>query len=188
MSNSSKASFAALGGDQRCARAEEDIEDEISSFRDVLKRIRNQRSGLDRRVQSQIFRPTANERVHRGVVPDIGAVAAMLSEVDHVEMRRRANAVDEDQFVLRTVERAHASVRLVPEAQEFKEVAIDPLADGRDVVHVSPIHTNEVDSAIARDANAGPEGFGKKNSECLVRHFTGSHRELRWRVSRSRGR
>src|SRR6201995_2218096 len=77
-------------------------------------------------MQSQIFAPPANERVHRGVVPNIGAVPTMLSEVDRVEMRRRANAVDEDQLVLRTVERAHASVRLVPEAQ-LQEVAIAPL-------------------------------------------------------------
>ena len=101
----------------------------------------------------------------------------MLSEFDHVEMRRRANAVDEDQLVLRTVERAHASVRLVPEAQ-IQEVAIDPLADGRDVVHVPPIHTDEVHGAIARDASASAKGFGKKSPESLVRHLTGSHREL----------
>ena len=46
----SKASSAALSGDQGCAGAEEDIEDKIPALRDVLKRVRDQRSRLDRRV------------------------------------------------------------------------------------------------------------------------------------------
>jgi hypothetical protein len=41
-----------------------------------------------------------------------------------------------------------------------------------------PIHTDEVDSAIARDTSAGAEGFGKKNSERFFRHLPGSHSEL----------
>ena len=86
----SKASPAALGRDQRCARAEEDIEDKIPALRDVLKRVRDKRSRLDRRVQSQIFATAADEGVHRGVVPDIGAISAVLPELDHVEMRRGA--------------------------------------------------------------------------------------------------
>ena len=88
-----------------------------------------------------------------------------------------ADAIDEDQFVLRTVERAHPSVRLVPEAQ-IEEVSIDLLADGGDVVHMPPIHANEVYGAIARDARASAEGFGKKSSERFVRHLSGSHSEL----------
>jgi hypothetical protein len=79
--------------------------------------------------------------------------------------------------VLRSVERAHPSVRLVPEA-EIEEVAIDLLADGGDVVHMPPIHANEVDGAVARNASASAEGFGKKNPERFVRHLPGSHREL----------
>ena len=86
----SKASPAALGRDQRCARAEEDIEDKFPAFRDVLKRVRHKRSRLACGVQSQIFAAAADEGVHRGVVPDIGAISAVLPELDHVEMRRGA--------------------------------------------------------------------------------------------------
>ena len=103
--------------------------------------------------------------------------SAVLPEFDRVEMRRRANAIDEDQFVLRTVKGAHPSVRLVPDAK-IEEVAIDPLAHRGDVIHVPPIHANEVYGAIARDASAGAEGFGKKSPERFVRHLSGRHREL----------
>jgi hypothetical protein len=87
--------------------------------------------------------------------------------------------------VLRTVERAHPSVRLVPEA-EIEEVAVDLLADGGDVIHVPPIHANEVDGAVARNASASAEGFGKKDSERFVRHLPGSHSELAMPTFRAR--
>ena len=67
----------------------------------------------------------------------------MLPEFDHIEMRRRANAIDEDQFVLRSVERAHPSIRLVPEA-EIEEVAIDLFADGGDVIQGIAVTEDEV--------------------------------------------
>ena len=78
---------------------------------------------------------------------------------------------------LRYLDTAHPSVRLVPEAQ-IEEVPIDLLTDGTDVVHVPPIHANEVHSAIARDASASAEGFEKKSPERFIRHLSRSHSEL----------
>jgi hypothetical protein len=51
---------------------------------------------------------------------------------------------------------------------------------------VPPIHANEVYGAVARDASASAEGFGKKNSERFVRHLSGSHGELAMPPSRVR--
>ena len=93
-------------------------------------RVGDQRRRLHRRVQRQVLAPAAGHRVHRGVVPDVGAVAAVPAELDRVEVRRLADPVDEDELVLRAIERAHAGVRLVPDA-EVQELAVDRAADRR---------------------------------------------------------
>jgi hypothetical protein len=47
-------------------------------------------------------------------------------------------------------------------------VAIDPLRDRQDIIHVTPIHTHEVDRSIARDLRAGAERFGKIEFESVI--------------------
>ena len=74
---------------------------DLSTFRSPrhnLDRIDNQPRRLDRRMQGQILPSAAPHRVDRGIVPDIGAVAAMLAEFDHVAVRRCSDPVDKDQF------------------------------------------------------------------------------------------
>ena len=133
-------------------------------------RIGDQRRRLHRRVQRQVLAPAAGHRVHRGVVPDVGAVAAVPAELDGVEVRRLADPVDEDQLVLRAVERAHAGVRLVPDA-EVQELAVDRAADRHDVLEVPPVHADEVHRAVARHPGAGAERLGRgrlRNAASLI--------------------
>jgi hypothetical protein len=59
-----------------------------------------------------------------------------------------------------------------------EKVPIDLLADGGDVVHMPPIHANEMYGAIGRDASASAESFRKKSPEGFIRHLSGTHREL----------
>ena len=75
-------------------------------------------------------------------------------------MRRTADPVDEDQLVLRAVERPHAGVRLVPDA-EVQQRAIDLSAHGGDIVHVPPVHADEVHGAVARYLRTGAKGVGE---------------------------
>ena len=53
--------------------------------------------------------------VDSGVGPEIGPVAAVPAEFDIVDMPARSRLEDEDQFVLRPVERSHAAVGLGPD-------------------------------------------------------------------------
>ena len=120
-------------------------------------------------MQGKILAPASGHRIDRRVVPDIGPVAAVPPEFDCVEVRRIANPVDEDQFVLRAVERAHASIGLVPHAK-VEKIAIEGPADCRDVVDVPPVHTDEVDGASARNTRRGAKAFGeeRRNSASVI--------------------
>lgn len=86
-------------------------------------------------MKREILAPAADERVDRGVVPHIGAVATMAAKFDRVEVRGRPHLVNEHQLMLRTIERAHARIALVPEA-EVQKLAIDAAAGSGDIVHV----------------------------------------------------
>ena len=128
MSTTAEPASGPLRRDQRGAGAEEDVEHELAAPGDVLDGIGDKRRRLDRRVQRQVLAPAAGHRVHRGVVPDVGAVAAVPAELDGVEVGRVPDPLDQDQLVLRAVERSHAGVRLVPDA-EIEEIAVDRPAD-----------------------------------------------------------
>src|ERR1700730_17242373 len=87
-------------------------------------------------MQGQILPSAAPQGIYGGIVPDIGAVAAVPAELDHIEMRCGSDPVHKDQFMLGSVQRSHSRIGLVPDAQ-VQELAIDRAADCRDVVHVS---------------------------------------------------
>ena len=57
------------------------------------------------------------ERVNPGIVPDVGAVSAMLSELKVVDMLSICLAIDTNQFMLTAVEGAHAAVVFNPDAE-----------------------------------------------------------------------
>ena len=56
-------------------------------------------------MQCQLRHPSSPERVHTFVLPDIGAVAAMLTQLERVHMWSAAMLEGKDHFVPRTVER-----------------------------------------------------------------------------------
>ena len=85
------------------------------------------------KTQGQILPPAAQHRVDRGIVPDVGAVAAMLAEFNHVEVRRRSDPVDKDQLMLGPIKRSHpeAAHGSVPTLDVSVGDAIQPV--GKDV-------------------------------------------------------
>src|SRR5258706_3276579 len=166
-----------LGCHERRSGAQKKIKHEIATPRHILDRIGNQPRRLDRRMQGQILSPAAPHGVYRGIVPNVGAVAAMPTEFDHVEMGRRSHPVDKDQFMLGPVKRSHPSIGLVPDA-EVQALAVDGGADCRDAVHVSPVHADEVDGAIARVTRRCAKRVSEEGTELRLAHLTPGHSEL----------
>lgn len=72
----------------------------------------------------------------------------MLAEFDIVEMRRVADPVYKNKLMLRPIQRTHACIRLVPEA-EVKEASVAAVPDRWYVVHMPPVHTDKVHCTIS---------------------------------------
>ena len=138
----------ALGGDQRRARAAEGVEDEPLALRAVENGVGDERDRLHGRVHGEVVVTRGAEGVDAGIGPDVRAVAAVLAELDVVDVRRVARLEDEDQLVLRAVERAHAAIGLRPDA-EVLELGVGPACRGQDLALMAPVHADEVDRAVA---------------------------------------
>src|SRR5262245_57291879 len=75
-------------------------------------------------MHRQLFQAPGAHGVHAGVIPNIGAIASMLAQLEVVDVPSAAALPHEDQFVLAAIEAAHASVGLVPDT-EVLELAVD---------------------------------------------------------------
>ena len=106
-----------LSRQERRSGTEKEIKYEIATPRDILDRVGNEPRRLDRRMQSQILSPAAPHGVHRGVIPDVGPVAAMLTEFNRVEMTGCSHPIDKDEFVFGSVKRSHPRIGFVPDAE-----------------------------------------------------------------------
>src|SRR5258708_6413844 len=125
-----------VGGHECRSRSQEEVKYEIAASRHIHDRIGNQPRRLYRRMQCQILAPAATQGINRGIVPDIGTVAAVPAEFDHIEMGRASDPGNKDQFVLGSVQRSHSCIRLVPDTQ-VQPFAIDRAADACDFVRVA---------------------------------------------------
>ena len=101
----------------------------------------------------------------------------MLAEFDCIQVRRGADPEDEDHLVLGTIERSHPGIGLVPDA-EVQEVAVYRPADAGQVIHVPPVHTDEVDRAVPGNAGAGAQRLLEECLELGRVHLAGRHGEL----------
>src|SRR6516162_7433040 len=101
----------------------------------------------------------------------------MLAEFNHVEVRRCSDPIDKDQLMLGPIKRSHPGIGLVPDA-EVQALAVNGRAGCRDVVHMPPVHANEMDSAIARDTCRRTERVGEKGPKLRLAHLTGGHGEF----------
>src|SRR5688572_9817808 len=100
----------------------------------------------------------------------------MAAKLDSIEMRRRAHPICEHELMLRPVERSHSCIALVPNA-EIQEITVDVPTNGGDIVHMTPVHADEVDGPVARHLGSGAQGCGEENLKCLVRHLARGHGE-----------
>ena len=85
--------------------------------------------------------------VYAWIVPHIGAIAAMSAEIDVIDVWRIASFEDQDEFVLRPVERAHPTHGLVPDHKVF-ELAVDGSPSSVDLRQMPPVHKDVVQRAI----------------------------------------
>src|SRR5262249_59691022 len=68
-------------------------------------------------------------------------------------------------------------IGLVPDA-EVQPLAVDGGANCRDAVHVSPVHADEVDSAIARATRRCTQRVSEEGTELRFVHLARRHSEL----------
>src|ERR1700737_3813377 len=75
-----------------------------------------------------------------------------------------AGSKDANEFVLGSVERALASIRLVPDRQVQQSI-VELAPDIDQIADVAPIHANKVDRSFGRHLYAVAKRFAKKSSD-----------------------
>src|SRR6185437_9113200 len=98
-------------------------------------------------MHCQLLKSIRLQHIDARIVPDIGAVPAVPSQLDVVDMRCAPAFEDEDQLVLRAVKAAHAGITLVPDAEIFW-FPIWRLSGAQEVADVPPIHKDECDRTV----------------------------------------
>ena len=81
----------------------------------VHDRIHQERDGFDRRMRLEIGLTAFAKHVGAGIAPHVRAVSSVLAELDVVGVRCVTVLEDQDELVLRAIERAHAAIDLVPD-------------------------------------------------------------------------
>src|SRR5262249_24015105 len=132
--------------EQRGAAAQKATDDDVAAVRAIKQRVHHQLNRLDRRMQLQHVIALTRLSTGAVILPHIGAVAAVLAELDIVGVSPGAGLEDTDQFVLRSIERSHASRALDPN-HDVLEFGIDLPTGGEEFVKVLPIHAHEMDRA-----------------------------------------
>ena len=147
-----------LGGNQDRAAAGERVEDDPLAMAAVADRVGDQADRLDGRVQGQELALAA--AIDARVRPHVGAVAAVLAELEVVDVRRVALLEDIDQLVLAAVEGAHAGVVLVPDAQLREDRRAG--CGGKELGHMAPVHEEVADRPVRATAWMGHAGLPRK--------------------------
>src|SRR3984893_14873549 len=192
-----------LGRQNDRARTCELIERHVAAPRTIEKRISDERDGLCRRMGGERLHPTSPEGIDARVGPNVGAITTETAQFDIVSVWMAANPEDADQFMLRTVERALAGVRLVPD-HEVQHGPIELASNVDQIADVAPVHADVMDRPFSRDANAIGERFNEELSKLRRGHFAGgesefgmsnppaaadlAHPQVVWRIAKHRRR
>src|SRR5437588_11983627 len=139
----------ALGGDHRRAAAEKAVEHDVAAGRAVEDRIGDHRHRFYCRMQRRqiALLAAAGKGVGPGVVPDIGAVAAELAELDVVAVSVAAVFEHKDKLMLAAVKRAHPGIVFGPNAEVY-QFAIDVAAGGQQLFGMAPVHEDVVQRTV----------------------------------------
>src|SRR5829696_264191 len=133
-----------LAGHDRGARAHEGVEHETLARRAVAHGVGDHRNRLHGRVHGKLVHAAGLERVRARITPNIRARAAVLTELEGIEMRFAPLLEHEHELVLRAVEGALAGVRLDPNA-DVLELRVDGSARRNELGYVAPVHADVAD-------------------------------------------
>ena len=89
-----------MGSNEGGARAAKEIENDMTTLRDIFDGISDHRYGLDRGMKGQVLVPAAAKGVHALVGPNIGAVTPMLAKLKAVDVRGSPFLEGKDQLML----------------------------------------------------------------------------------------
>ena len=141
----------------------------------ILDGVGDHRHRLDGGVQGQQLAPAS--RVDAWVLPDIGAVAAVLAELEVVDVRLRAVLEHEHQFMLAAVERAHPPVVLDPDTQLLRS-AKDRCRGLKQLRLVPPVHEDVQNATWHRERAQVSARMAQEARERLRAHLARGHGEL----------
>ena len=173
----SSSALCLLGSDKRAARSTKRIKNEITSYGRILDDIGHERHGLDRRVHGQQFIAMLPEAINTAVVPHVGPVSAVDTEVDVVDVGRETAFKHENELVLGAIKRAHTRVGLAPHTDVFK-FRVDGVAGGKDFLAMPPIHAKVVKRTVQGVGRQVFHRIGQKRCELIGGHLPGCHREF----------
>ncbi len=128
-------------------------------------------------MHGKVFVPCIAKCVDARIIPDIGAVAACVTQPKIIDMRRAALFEHKDQFVLGGIERAHASIGFVPDAEVFQFIK-DGMARSEQLAHMPPVHTDIGNTAFFELGCGGLKARRQKRRERVLIHFSGGQRKL----------
>jgi len=86
------------------------------------------------RTRLQLVHSLRPERIDAGIVPDVGAVAPVLAELEVVEVRGRSRFPHKDELVFGAIEGSHSAVGLIPDAEVF-QFGIHGMSGGEHFLH-----------------------------------------------------
>ena len=159
------------------AAPQQAAEHELPALRDVEERVGHERDRLDGRMHLKLIHAAGLHGVDAGIVPDVRAVAATIAKAEGVRVRGRADLEHEDHLVLGAVERAHAAVGLVPDA-DVLQLGEDAFTSRYELTHVTPVHADEGNRAIPAGCSGMTEREREEGHEGLPAHLAGGEGEL----------
>src|SRR5205823_3177092 len=116
------------------------------------------------------------EGIGPGIMPHIAAVAAKPAKLDIVAVSVAAMFEHKDKLVLAAVERAHPGIIFDPDA-DVLQLAIGRKTGGQQLLHMAPVHADELDGAFNAKGREVAKGLAEKSGEFGTVHLARGHRE-----------
>jgi hypothetical protein len=166
-----------LGRHRRRARTQKGVEDKIALRRAIAHRVGHQRDRLDRRVHGEGVVAAGAKAIDAGILPNIGPAAPVPATLDIVLMGRLASAEHGDQLVLAAIERPLPRVPLVPDRQvDHGRINLPPDVD--QLADMAPVHADEVQAPLTREAGGMAEAKAQEGAELAVGHLAAGEGEF----------
>jgi hypothetical protein len=166
-----------VGRDQRAATSSKGIEHDGAALGDIPDCIRQHGNGLDGRMHGEFVKAAVTEGIDARILPDIGPVAAVLTEFKRVGMGGFTLLEHEHQFMPGAIERPHAGIVLDPHDQVLLDQALLAARAGQ-LELMPPVHKDEQDRSISGIGLCMAKKRRQERGKFGLRHLAGCHRKL----------